>query len=1015
MSEEIISQIQQCMSSLISGEDLAETTEWFVQFTTNPESLNIILSIIPQFTTDNHRLFLIIQLQHCIDSTWKQREMDEKIEIFTRILELMRHETALLNRNNILYAIQKAFQPELFDVLIPFIQELSSSSVPNDLEMAIMLMTLLRLDASLCELVFAILDAGASSDNFEVRLSVFYYLLYTPIEDQQVFEALSAKIPQYWEQILEILEPLFNSENYQNVSKYFNFACSSSCRFRVNIIPLLDKALELARNEGEDADKLLALMRIVESIILNYTDDIIESDYVQAIIEVFILASSSLFQPDDTLAISQAHFFEKSFTVLCSKSQEILEYIYSLFDQLETTNNSHFVIVRSFAAMLKCSKEFFLDKLNDIAQVLIGGMDSDSLLLVEASVSATNSYMEIFASEDDELTVQLTSAVLSAATSTPTVDIVNAFSQILELSKQTDELFDETFQGAVDLIASSEVPVLQQAALFCLMALAKFSSLKISVRLPEFTQVMFEILGETDEAADILKPTAVECLHIAANNLGTEFDPYAPTYLEYIVSNLGSEGVELALTCFSALELMAERYPEDFRQVSEEVIQTAVNKASHDPSPIYRKAIVNSIDANEGDGVNIEEEFEPVFQESATALRLLSVLVKIPDFQSTLRTLLLRCCVIQSHSDSVICKSAAAYAISNLADAIASPNEEPPETETTQMGNVLLTIILPPDAMNKINDAAEGFTAAAHVVDVLEYQAFGRDINNFLTLAKDYLVYFLEHKTILPNVTETISAISYFISNVAASARSKASQMLQQFVALTPSLVSSGESELRTVALKFISDIIPVSSESIDDGFKASSMEIALQIAEEDIDKNAFICIRVIAKAEPELAEASAENVYRICMEKLQMPVTKTDRFYLMRDNCLITFGEFAMNVFGDRVDFHDYIIPCLSALPIVMDYEIVEDAVNFFFWLFERGGSEYPEQFLQVMVVLFAVPPHTFSHMGISAVTVSRMKQLCTQLLATFPNQSEIVSSMLDEDEDRIQYFTNAIQEPTE
>ena len=1015
MAEEILSQINQCVTSIIDGINLEENTEWLIQFTANPESLDFILNIIPQFPTNVHRLFLIIQLQHCIDNTWKFREMDEKLGIFTRILELMRNEADLLNRNNILYAIQKAFQPELFDVLILFIQELASSSVPNDLEMAIMLMTLLRLDWRTSELMFNILDAGAVSENLEVRLSVFYYILYTPIEDPQVIEALSQKIPDYWEQIIPIFEPLCNTPNYLNVTKYFNFACSSSCRFRLNVIPLLSKILELARNEGDDTDKLLAYMRIVETIIVNYTDDVLESGLVQDLIEVLILASCSLFQPDDSLAISLAHFFEKSFTILCTKSHEILEYIYSLFDQLETTNNSHFVIVRSFAAMLKCSKDFFLDKLNDIAQVLVGGMSSDSLLLVEGSVSATNSYMEIFASENDELTVELTSAVLAAATSTPTVDIVNAFAQILELSKQTDALFDETFQGAVDLISSNEIPVLQQAALFCLMTLAKFSSLKISVRLPEFTQVMFEILGETDETADILKPIAVECLHIAANNLGSEFDPYAPTYLEYIVSNLGSEGVELALTCFSALELMAERYPDDFRQVSEDVIQTAINKASHDPSPRYRKELFKNIDTNEGDGVNIEEEFEPIFQESATALRLLSVLVKIPEFLPTLRTLILRCCVTQSHSDSVICRSAAVYAISNLADAISSPSEEPPETETTQMANVLLTVILPPDEMNKINDAAEAYTAAAHVVDVLEYQAFGRYINTFLTLAKSYLEYFLEHKTILPNVSETISAISYFISNVAASARSKASQMLQQFVALTPSLVSSGESELRTFALKFISDLIPVSSESIDESFKASSMEISLQIADEDIDKNAFICIRVIAKAEPELAESSAEQVYRICMEKLQMPVTKTDRFYLMRDNCVVTFGEFAMNVFGDRVDYHDYIIPCLSALPIVMDYETVEDAVNFFFWLFERGGGEFPEQFLQVMVVLFAVPPHTFSHMGISAITVSRMKQLCIQLLSTFSNQDEIVSSILEEDADRIQYFTNAIQQSTE
>lgn len=1012
---EIVEQLKQVIGFIRSGasnESVNAATEWLLQFYQEPTSVSTIINIYTDFSEAIYRQFLVIALKQCVSNSWDLFDDQSKSDIIASLLTMYKSESDYNNRQNILHIIQLKMDAVYYPVFIPFIQSLAESGENSDLELILCLCPLV--DVSQMEqenaeettnFLLTMLDRGFNSEDILTRYSALFYLYLPSCNTDLILD----KIPEYWASALQIFQPFYEQQTlFKRVANTFNFAINCQ-KFSVDILPLLELCLTLVHKPENDSYLLLEFATLIESMCQQYTSVVVESGYVNNIFEVFMLISIKLFEPDDPLSITQANFFEKTFQVLC-QYQELLEYLYSLFQQLESNTANHFIIVRSLASMFYCSREFFLDKLGDIADVLAGGMQSDSLLLVEGSVSAVDTFIENFYIDIGDLEEPLVSEVLAAAKNALTVDVVTAFANILDKINQSDFIFDTAFEFLVEIISNSE-PVLQQAALSCMNMLVRSSTMKISTHLETFMQLMIEIINSMSDTADILKPICVECIHSAANNVGSEFDNYASIFLNYIVENLSNESQGLALTCFQALELMAIKKPDLFMEVVDQIMSKVLALAATDPSKEYERAMLFA--ATEDDITAVESQYTALFKQTEIALRLIAILSNMsPDLTKMFLTHTLQCATIQSQSRNSDCKCASAFAVSCIADALADPMTKPPETITTQMGNIILAVIPDADDCPESKEASDGFSTAAHMIDVLEYQTFGSLTRNLIVNALNYINAFIssDDRQLVSKCGQTLYSMQLFLSMVAASAGEMAFTVLQDFMPICNNLLTSNEPSLKSFALSFFASIVSSCSESLDEGFKQELLKTSMGIAEECEEADAFVLIHQIGRAEPQLIENVSDDLYKLCIEKLTMEGSNADRYYRMRDNCLIAFGMLVMNICPDKYDIEEFMLPSLSAMPLVKDFEYITEQIDYFIWLYSKADISYKESFFQILVVVFALPKHVFDNMKIPPMYIEKLLAVLRELMELYPNRDELISTYLEGDEEKIAFFNAAM-----
>lgn len=1012
----VIGQLTQCIGFIRSGEStesVREATEWLMNFYQEPTAIQVLLTICTTFPDPIMRRFLCVAMKQCVNNSWIYFDEKSKSDVLLALLNLFKGESDYNNRQNILHIIQLKMNSSYYSVFIPFLQELSQS---GNLELTLSLCPLVDVSEmeessvpSAIEFLLTQIDQGFASTEILTRYAALFYLYLPNCRTDLILD----RIPRYWELALEIFQPVYEQkELFTRVASLFNFAVNFQ-KFQIDVLPLLKLCLELVKLPGNDSFLLLEFTTIIESICTQYTEIVVESEYVEDIIQVFMLISIPLFEPDDSLAISQANFFEKTFNCLC-QYQQPMEYLYSLFGQMESTPANHFIIIRSLASVFYCDRNFFLDKLNDICDVLVGGMQSDSLLLVEGSVSAVDTFLDNFYDDLGDLAEPLITAVYETAAKALTVDVITAFANILDKTNQSDFIFDAAFEFLCNVISEGEI-VLQQAAINCMNMLVRSSSIKISSNLDDFMKLMLEIMNSSSEVADLLKPHCVECVHSAANNVGSEFDPYASVFLEFIVANLTNENSDLALTCFQALELMAIRSPEPFMQVVDQIMSKVLTLAATDPSQEYKQASFAS--ATDEDLAVVESQYLALFKHSEIALRLISILTKMsPDLTERFLTHTLQCASIQSQSCNSDCKCAAAFAVTCIADALASPDSEPPEATTVQMSNIILAVIPNAEESPESKEAIDGFSAAAHMIDVLDYQSFGSKTRELIDTAMRYITYLTasSDRQLVSQCQDTLYSIRSFISMVAASAGPMAFNLLQNFMPVCTELITTNVPQLRSFGLSYFTAIISTCAQSFDIEFKKNLMQTAMQIADEADDSDAFIFIHQVARNEPALIVDFSDDIYNICMKKLTLPISNTDKFYRMRDNCIIAFELLVWKVCVDKYDINEYIDACISAMPLVMDYEYITEQIEFFYWLYERADQSYKESFLQILVVLFALPKHALDNMKIPVQYITNLINFMRELINSFPNADELISTFLENDQERISYF-QAILNPSE
>lgn len=1023
-AEEVETAVRQCFGYLQTTDNalLQQATDWLGEFITNQYSIQVLLNIYSNSQDNTERNYAAVFLKCALQSIWGQIDPDTQTRYFTSFLSVAAKESEWVIKQYMVFVIQNAMKDDYFSIVYPFIQENCLESDNASLvELGLMLAPLLKIENDLSEeyrsFFLRLLEKGLFSEIPELRIAAFNVMLFIPkLRDYPEFQE---KIQLYWDQAVEIFSTQTKSINLvERLAKLFTYAMHEHY-FKFDTRSLLENCLAFFTDDNTPVQFYLVIADVIHSVCCAYPTIFFDCGILLQLFQFYLLICAKLYEPDDELIITTSNFFANTFTEIC-KTPESLQLLWEFCISNLDSLPGNFYAVCSFGATFSNYPSFYLDKLSALTELLCSCLScQSSQLLRDASAKTTNSFISYYG-RDCEYTPNLVEVVLDACMQNVTPDLLLVFTALLDTTKNSEDIFDRALPFLYHVVLEGSTD-LQVAALPAIASLASGSTVKIAVNFNEIYQLIYTILVSTAENCELLKSPAVECLTHVASVTKDLFSDKVVDFCNFCIENLENEDSGLAIACYIGLEEMSQDFPKDFTPVIDIIMPVMCEKASTDFSPIYTSAYKQNLDNGEFDpifGLPIDQI--PQFVTSAMALRIISSIVKnnrniCPNYV----LLIMHCCEIHKQSVATICKLAAAYAVGNLAEAIVSFVNSFPSI-STRLGHVLLAILPekksedsceedPPLTDDDAQLTIDGFVAAAKIVEWLDYDSLHNTLKPLLDVAKYLLKKISSEHSYSIYTRDIIENIYSFLYMIIISAENIAPQLLHEFMNMFVEFSNHEDVRFRSLAARFFGDIISVApndeEQTIDDEFKQTALEFAVNLANQESDVNAFSCIKAFGKKEPQLAIQFADQVYQICIEKLNLPLIKTETFLLMRDHCVGAFVTYAMNVFKDRLNLSECLSPLLAALPLVLDFSEQDQVAEFLIWAYQQVDQQYYSLFLSPLIMLFGNPPNIMVQLQLSDNLRNQLLDILKGLLQMTENSSQTILEVLNNDTNRASF----------
>ncbi|OHT00168.1 hypothetical protein TRFO_33252 [Tritrichomonas foetus] len=1015
-----------------------------------PSLLNIYIS---EFSDQNVRQHIAVFFSQSIKKIWHIIDFQTRISVFNILTDILIKEPIWQIRNLLIYSVQLIMTTgELYGPLFEFITKSAENGSDDYLIIALTLAPVFsninRNDPSnnmninnpnfegneqILSFLISLLERGFSSGNIEVKINALHLLMYASSK-LVTFPPFHERFPHFWEVSLSLFDISLDELILHRVSNYFIFAFKQSAYSEmIHPISLLEKSVSFLSVQNLSPQIIFCIFYLIENICNTYPQFVLQCGVFPQLVQMSLTASSALYHPEDSILISEANFFENIFSSLC-KTPDVLAAVWQILVQVTTTEHGRFFACCVLYVILPNFPSFFIDKLNDISELLCNSLSENSRLLVDAAARTTTCFIGLYGREID-FSTEIIKVVLEACKKFLTSDLLLVFTSLLDLTKDSEDIFDQSFPFLLSIITTGPIDV-RSAALSAMASLSCGSTIKINYHFLALFNLIIELLQCQNEFFNQLRPLAVECLSRATTVVDETFDPSILSFCECCVNNLKNPDLDFSLSCFNALELILQHHPKAFQPLIEPLLPILCEFSAFDSNKQFKSSTVDSIDRMINDENFVDDEIDdfnsPQVAISAISLRVLSFITKInPELCHRFEYHIIQCCEIQKDiEDSLnLGKIATCVAIGNLAEAIIHANNGAPSLSTSistsippKMGHILLSILSPLDENNHETSLIMAcFTAAMKVVEWHDYEALSNCLKPLLDTALETFVRLGEMPSYDAGILDMVEAMYGFINMVALSAEDRAPQLLSGFITLFTNFTTHPDLRLRSYSARFFADLLSSSSENIDSQFLSNIMSFAANFADQEGDQFAFTCLRNLAINVPEAARQISSDVYRICMNKLALPFSNSVKAFLMRDSAISTIASYVMNIIQAEFIIDENLPIILNALPLVLDYTENDNVMTFFLWLFNKSQGQNIELFLRVLVVLFSNPPVILSKLQISDQLKGSLLNLLVSIISQISNPNEIIGQILENDEQKgniLQEYLNAFkkqQEPNE
>ena len=1025
-NQSIEDQIKQCISFLRSSDNtkIQFATSWMSRALSQPVILSVLLNVYEQSSDQLERMHSIIYFAQSVKRIWDVLDSQSRFEINKRLINILINEKLYILRSQLIYAIQLTTSTgEFFGPLYSFINKIAQDGSDDHLLVALMLApvfssTEIQDNKEIVITFFvSLLERGFVSQHVETKLAALHLLLLCSngFAQNPIFQE---KFESFWMAAIGIMDiPECHSDYFtcRRVGTYLIYWIKQSAFRKINNpLPLLEKCMLYFTQESVQSNIRVVYIfyLIIQNICSVYPTIVLQSGAFPQIIQLVIALSASFYQPGDSLSLTSSNFFESIFTDLC-KDPDVLTAIWQVLKEISSTEHGSFFSCCVLYAVFNNFPPFFNDKLEEITKLLYTSMSSKKRLLCEAAARTTTVFIELYGHQIS-FSDEIIGIVLEACKNEMSADLLLVFTNLLDITDNSDVIFDDAFVFLLNLVTSGP-PDCKSAALSALASLASGSSNKITNSFPLLYQLISEIIQSQNEIIVSLQPLAIECLSRATSDIGDNYDEQLLQFCNFCVSHLNvSTEPSLIISCLNALEIVSQAHPKIALSTIGPALPFLSELASRDVSSQLSNSFAHTIDLYYSGASNDEEisdpyenldlESYPEIMVTALSLRTLSCFAKEdPTLCHRFALHIMQCCELQKDSFSCICKSAAAVAIGNLSEGLTKlaygligGQSQSISQIPARMGQVLTSLLSNSD---NITLKSTCFKAVASVVEWHDYDSLSNSLKPILDIALESLSKKSHQLSYDISVIELIDSIYSCLNMIILSAEDLSPQLLSGFIQLFGDLTNHVDIRFKSLSARFFADLIQSSAPTLDMDFKMSAASFSAHLADSEGDQYAFACLRVISLKEKELASQIANDVKRICLTKLNLPISKSEQFLFMRDNAVTALAAYATNIFNDSFDFNECLPSMLSALPLVLDYSENLMVMNFFLWAFNKVNGKYNDLFLRVLISIFENPPSLISKLQIDDRTILNLRILLCQLMSNVSNSDNIVHLTIGDD----------------
>ena len=305
----------------------------------------------------------------------------------------------------------------------------------------------------------------------------------------------------------------------------------------------------------------------------------------------------------------------------------------------------------------------------------------------------------------------------------------------------------------------------------------------------------------------------------------------------------------------------------------------------------------------------------------------------------------------------------------------------------------------------------EVFRAASDIVGWLGYDSFGQSLSYFITSINLFLCNKkVQNYRPSERIRDIYESILDFISNICKSAGSESPKYVGELLEPFLGYAKHQLFRFRSYGIRFLGIFVSASKEKLDHNIQICSLELTIEMIQNDLDYAGYYALKKIAAGNPDLIKPYSSKLYTILLEKLSLPFIKTEKMLMMRDNCISAFAILVLYVFED-IEIYDFLPTALQALPLALDFESSKYICDFVIKMFGISEGKYNALFLHLLVILFSNPFSViFEQLNYDQYDYDRILEILRKIIKETENSNELCFKILCYDQNKINFLKESL-----
>lgn len=1015
--EDLESQFIQCFDALHLNDNDAihEADQLINQLSLHDDAIPVLTNIL-QNTNPYYRFHAAITLR--LSLRGHDNESFSPGNLISTLLGILSDESDLTIRGYLTFVIgAQLINEETLPLEINFAQMALGSADQQQIHSAILLFDnsleyFKNADDEFIQFVNQLSSTAVNFDDIQLildTLSFFFKFthLYHDIPDELASDL--------WSKTINLFPSLV--DDVKNINELSQIVAESidDNLVCVNVEPLLPICIQLISSDDLDYNVRNSLTYVIDAIISIHSEFFVQSGMAVDIFRLYVQFAFDEYNPNEPLDKYDSSIMMNICQTL-STYEEFLSMVWSAIKEFPEDDQGNYVSMIVLKYLFNAEVDFFYKFFDDIAGQICASIQSESISTSEAGIECLLEFVVVFTDIDDYIE-SFEKVLLELLKERPTISTIDAFTELIKKSKDTDNIFEEAFGVLFQLLSQGSVES-NNAILYSLSNLSLRSYSGVQNNFETILGLMIELLENETEEAELLRGDVVECftnlMRVSPDNFQACLESFIPAVLNF----LSSEDSNLICATLNCIGTLVDLFPEYIEGEAPTILDITEKFSLDDKSEYFEK--IRDLFEKGFTGDDIDDMTEtPVidndsFEISGGAFLVFSsILSKFPalyqgNFARAVNIIKVLSKSVIENSTRCVC-AGVRYLMEQYNGEETEDTEDTEDTSLIEEIYINLKIIIEKASSPEILGSA--ISAIAAVIDAAGIQSLG------------------SHVTVLPD--DIISILQLNLNCFYVDQEELPECLYSPLIIFFGTIFNNLAKE---DCQDFMKDIIPIIIELSEksNGEKAFSLDVMMNYAQCGFDadpdffqkalelsiecinncrSSGFVALETLSALAPDLLKEHAENLLKLYAAKLADDNKAQLNYQLMMDDCVSSLGAFAMNILDNDFPLDQFGQIVLSKMPPKEDYQATMGCYNFLLWMIPKGISFLKADFIAAFARLFSLQPFIFERMAIQPEYLNTYKQTFVKLLQMTPEAEEICSQAVDNDPAKVQLIQKVIE----